>query len=59
MNLYETVVKAMESSYVPSRDVPDENQTGVSVEACEFEKLLQRAAEILSIRAQSATSSRP
>jgi hypothetical protein len=57
MNLNENVTNSLESNAVSSRDLPDESHTRVRVEPWEFESLLQRAIEILSIRAKSATAS--
>jgi hypothetical protein len=57
MNLSETVVKPLKHNLVSSRELPDEIDSRVRVEPCEFESLLQRAMEILSVRAQSATAS--
>jgi len=37
----------------------DQRCDSARIEACEFERLLQRAMEILSIRAQDATPWRP
>ena len=54
----EKTTKPLERKLVSSPDLPEENSSRVRVEPCEFESLLQRAMEILSIRAQSATASR-
>lgn len=37
---------------------PDQRRGSSRIEACEFEMLLQRAAEILSIRAKNAKTAR-
>ncbi len=58
MNLNDKAVKPLESNLVSSPDLPEETPSRVRVEPCEFESLLQRAMEILSIRAQSPTASR-
>jgi hypothetical protein len=58
MNLKDKAMKPPESNLVSSQEFPEETPSGVRVEPCEFESLLQRAMEILSIRAQSATVSR-
>jgi hypothetical protein len=58
MNLNDKAIKPPESNLVSSPDLPEENSSRVRVEPCEFESLLQRAMEILSIRAQSPTISR-
>jgi hypothetical protein len=58
MNINDKVIKPLESNLVSSRELSEEAPVRVYVEPCEFESLLQRAMEILSIRAQSATASR-
>jgi hypothetical protein len=58
MNLNEKAIKPLKSNLVSPPDLPEENSSRVRVEPCEFESLLQRAMEILSLRAQSATVSR-
>jgi hypothetical protein len=57
MNLNDNAKKALGSNLVPSLDFPEETPSRVRVEPCEFESLLQRAMEILNLRAQSATTS--
>jgi hypothetical protein len=57
MNLNDSAMKQLESSPISSRDLPEEIHSRVRVEPCEFESLLQRAMEILSVRARSATAS--
>jgi hypothetical protein len=57
MNLSDEAMKQPESNTIPSRELPEENHSRVRVEPCEFERLLQRAMEILSVRARSATAS--
>jgi len=59
MNLNDNAMKPLQGNSVSSRDLAEENRSRVHIEPCEFENLLQRAMEILSIRAQSATASRP
>jgi hypothetical protein len=58
MNLNDKAMKPLESNLVSSQEFPEETPSRVRVSPCEFESLLQRAMEILSIRAQSATASR-
>jgi hypothetical protein len=58
MNLIENAIQPLESNPVSSRELPDEFHSHVRVEPCEFERLLQRSMEILSIRAQGAAASR-
>jgi hypothetical protein len=58
MNLNEKATKPLESNLDSSPDLPKETPSRVRVEPSEFESLLQRAMEILSIRAQSPTISR-
>jgi hypothetical protein len=58
MNLNDNAKKPLGSNLVPSLDFPEETPSRVRVEPCEFESLLQRAMEILNLRAQSATASR-
>ncbi len=57
MNLNDKTMKLSESNLQSSRDLPEEIDSRMRVEPCEFESLLQRAVEILSPRAQSATAS--
>jgi len=58
MNLNDNVVKPLESKTISAQDPFDRSNSRVRVEPFEFEELLERAMEILSIRAQSATPSR-
>lgn len=58
MNPNDKATKPLESNLVPSQEDQEETPSRVRVEPCEFESLLQRAMEILSIRARSATASR-
>jgi hypothetical protein len=58
MNLNENSIKHVEINPISSRSLPEEIHMHLRVEPCEFERLLQRAMEILTIRAQSATASR-
>jgi len=58
MNLNDNVVKPLENKTISAQDPFDRSNSRVRVEPFEFEKLLERAMEILSIRAQSATPSR-
>jgi hypothetical protein len=57
MNLNDNATKQLESNPLSSRDLREEIQSCVCVEPCEFESLLQRAMEILSARARSASPS--
>jgi hypothetical protein len=57
MNLNDNAMKTLESDLDSSRDLPDKTQSGVRVEPCEFESLLQRAMEIVSARERGATAS--
>jgi hypothetical protein len=57
MNLNINAMKPLESNPVSSRNLTEEIHSRVRVEPCEFERLLQRAMEILSARAQSAAAS--
>ncbi len=57
MNLNDKTMKLSESNLASSRDLPEEIDSRMRVEPCEFESLLQRAVEILSARAQSASAS--
>jgi hypothetical protein len=57
MNLNDKAVNPLENNLVSSPDLPAETPSRVRVEPCEFESLLQRAMEILSTRAESATAS--
>jgi hypothetical protein len=59
MSLNDNAMKPLQGNSVPSRDLTEEDRSRVHIEPCEFESLLQRAMEILSIRAQTATASRP
>ncbi len=58
MSPNDNATKPLESNLASSRDLPEENHSRVRVEPCEFESLLQRAMEILSDKARSATPSR-
>jgi len=58
MNLNDNLEKPVEDKRISAQELPDRSNSRVYVEPCEFERLLQRAMEILSIRAQSATLSR-
>lgn len=58
MNVNEKAKKPLENNLDSSQELPEETLSRVRVEPCEFESLLQRAMEILSTRAQSATVSR-
>jgi hypothetical protein len=58
MNLNEDLMKSVEDKRISAQELPDRSNSRVYVEPCEFERLLQRAVEVLSIRAQSATLSR-
>ncbi len=57
MNLSDKTTKLSENNLASRRDLPEEIDSRMRVEPCEFESLLQRAVEILSARAQSATAS--
>jgi len=59
MSLNDDAMKPLQGNSVSSGDLTEENRSRAQVEPCEFERLLQRAMEILSIRAQTATASRP
>jgi hypothetical protein len=50
-------MQSFKSSPVGSRNLSEENYPS-RIEPCEFELLLQRAAEVLSARARSAQASR-
>jgi hypothetical protein len=58
INLNINAMKPLESNPVSSRSLSEEIHSPVRVESCEFERLLQRAMEILSIRARIAAASR-
>jgi len=58
MNLNDNVVKPLESKTISAQKLTDRSNSRGRVEPYEFERLLQRAVEILSLRAQSATPSR-
>lgn len=58
MNLNDNLMKPLEDKPVSAQDRPDRSNSRGRVEPYEFERLLQRAMEILSLRAQSATPSR-
>jgi hypothetical protein len=55
MNVSENAVQAGERGVLRSNEPVLERTRGVRVEPCEFERLLQRAMEILSVRARIAT----
>ncbi|PYU40906.1 MAG: hypothetical protein DMG56_14475 [Acidobacteria bacterium] len=57
MNLSDKTTKPSGNNFASQRDLPEEIDSRMRVEPCEFESLLQRAVEILSARAQSATTS--
>ncbi len=57
MNLNDNAAQPLDSNLVSSRDLPEETHSGLRVEPCEFESLLQRAMEILSARARGAMAS--
>lgn len=57
MNLNDKTMKPQESNLDSSQELPEETSSRLRVEPYEFESLLQRAMEILSLRAQSATAS--
>jgi hypothetical protein len=57
MNPNDKAKKPLESNLVSSQEHPEETPSRMRVEPCEFERLLQRAMEILSIHAQSHTIS--
>ncbi len=58
MNLNDNLEKPVEDKRISAQELPDRSNSRVYVEPCEFERLLRRAVEILSIRAQSTTLSR-
>ncbi len=58
MNLNDNLEKPVEDKRISAQELPDRSNSRVYVEPCEFERLLQRAVEVLSIRAESATLSR-
>jgi len=58
MNLNDNAMKLVEGKPISAQEPPGRSNSRVYVEPREFERLLQRAMEILSIRAQSATLSR-
>ena len=57
MNANENAVHAGECGAFPLHETRPERAGEVRVEPCEFEKLLQRAMEILDTRARAATAS--
>lgn len=57
MNPIHNATKPVESNLVSSQDLPEGIPSRVRVEPREFERLLQRAMEILSARARTATAS--
>lgn len=54
MNPNQIQIEAQETSFVPTKDRLVEYSPGARIEPCEFENLLQRAMQILIVRAQSA-----
>ena len=58
MDENDNATRPLDSNPASSQDLPELGDSRVRVEACEFEKLLQRAMEILSARARSASASR-
>jgi hypothetical protein len=58
MSLNDKAMKPLENNLDSSPDLPKETPSRACVEPREFESLLQRAMEILSLRAQSPTASR-
>ncbi len=58
MSLNDKLMKPLENKPASAQEPPDRSNSRVRVEPFEFESLLERAMEILSIRAQSATPSR-
>ncbi len=58
MDQNDNETKPLESTPDSAQDLPERTDSRVRVEPCEFESLLQRAMEILSARARSATASR-
>jgi hypothetical protein len=58
MYLNDNAMKPVVDKPISGLELPDGSNSHVRVEPCEFERLLQRAVEVLSIRAQSATLSR-
>ena len=57
MNLNDNAIQPVESNLVSSRNLSEETHSRVRVSPYEFESLLQRAMEILSARARTATAS--
>jgi hypothetical protein len=57
MNLIHNVVKPLETNLAPSQNPFEGIPACVRIEPCEFERLLQRAMEILSARARTTTAS--
>jgi hypothetical protein len=57
MHLNDNATKPLETKPVSAREFSERTNSRLRVEPYEFERLLQRAMEILSIRAQSTTSS--
>ncbi len=58
MNVNDNTMKPVEDKRTSAQELPERSNSRARVEPCEFERLLQRAMEILSIREQSATLSR-
>jgi hypothetical protein len=57
MNLSNTAVQPFGSNLVSSQNLAEETHPPARVGPCEFERLLQRAMEILNARARSAAAS--
>ncbi|HUE55746.1 MAG TPA: hypothetical protein VMO76_07925 [Candidatus Udaeobacter sp.] len=57
MNVNKNAVYTQVLGVIRSNQPEREKSRGVLVERCEFEALLQRAMEILSARARTATTS--
>jgi hypothetical protein len=57
MNVSENAVQAGERGVFRSNEPALVRSVGVRVEPCEFEALLERAMEILSVRARAAATS--
>lgn len=58
MNPSEVQIESQEPDFVVAKGRPEENSAATQrIELSEFENLLQRAMDILSMRAQSAAQS--
>jgi hypothetical protein len=57
MNPNQIQIEAQDTSIVTTKDRLGESSPGAKIEPREFENLLQRAMEILIVRAQSAAPS--